>query len=60
MQDSNLPIPAQSEDGYVSDCQSRLEADINEAQSSGGVPRASILAKTAYGSVLLPEARIVD
>ena len=60
MQDSTPPIPAQSEDGCLSDCQSRLEADINEARPSGGVPRASILAKALYGSVLLPEARIVE
>ena len=35
------------------------EPAINDAQSSGGFPCASILANTAYGSVLLPEDRKV-
>ena len=42
-----------------SGCGPCLDAAINEAQSSGGFPRASILAKTVYGSVLLPEDRNV-
>ena len=46
--------------GYFPACQSCLEAVINEARSSGGLPRVSILAKTVYGSVLLPEERSVD
>ena len=45
---------------YFPTSQSCLEAFINEAQSSGGFPRASILAKTVYGSVLLPDERSVD
>ena len=46
--------------GYFPACQSCLDAFINEAQSSGGCPRASILANTVYGSDLLPEERSVD
>ena len=38
---------------------SRLEVASNAAQSSGGLPRASILAKTEYGSDLLPVDRRV-
>ena len=45
---------------YYSWSKEFLEAVINEAQSSGGFPRTSILAKTVYGSVLLPEERSVD
>ena len=45
---------------YFPTSQSCLEAFINEAHSSGGVPRASILAKTVYGSILLPDERSVD
>ena len=52
--------PTQSEGGYFPDCQSCLDTVINEAQSLGGYPRVSILAKTANGSVLLPEERSVD
>ena len=48
------------EPGYFPACQSCLDAVINEAQSSGGCPRASILANTVYGSDLLPEERSVD
>ena len=55
-----LRRPTQSEGIYFPDCQSCLDAVINEAQSSGGFPRASILAKTVYGSFLLPEERSVD
>ena len=45
---------------YFPMSQSCLEAFINEAQSSGGPPCASILAKIVYGSVLLPDERSVD
>ena len=48
-----------SERGYFPACHSCLEVVINAAQSSGGFPRASLLAKTVYGSVLLPEDRSV-
>ena len=57
---ASLRGPTRSESGYFLPCQHRLEAVINDAQSSGGFPRASFLAKTAYGSVLLPEERSVD
>ncbi len=55
----SLRGPTQSEGGYFPACQSRLETFTNEAQSSGGLPRVSILAKTVYGSVLLPDERSV-
>lgn len=51
---------ALSGDGYFSDCQPCFDAVTNEAQSSGGFPRVSILAKTVYGSDLLAEERSVD
>ena len=44
---------------YFSGCGFCLEAVNNEVQSSGGLPCASILAKTVYGSVVLPEDRNV-
>ena len=44
---------------YRSACGFWPDAAINAAQSSGGFPRASILANTTYGSVLLPEDRSV-
>ena len=53
-------VRTQFEGGYLPARQSCLDAANNEAQSSGGLPCVSILAKTAYGSVLLPEARSVD
>ncbi len=56
----SLRWPTESEGGYFHDCQPCLDAVINEAQSSGGFPRVSILAKTVYGSVLLPTERSVD
>ena len=42
-----------------SGCGVSLDDLVDEVQSSGGLPRASILAKTVYGSVLLPEYRKV-
>ena len=54
-----LALGPSTQAGYSPGCQSCLEVVINEAQSSGGLPCASILAKTVYGSVLLPEDRNV-
>ena len=56
-----LPLrgPMLSERGYFPACHSCLEVVINAAQLPGGFPRASILAKTVYESVLLPEDRSV-
>lgn len=44
---------------YLSGCGFCLEAVINETQSPGGFPCASIPANTVYGSVLLPADRNV-
>ena len=48
-----------SRDRFRSGYGSCAEPAINDAQSSGGFPYASILANTVYGSVLLPEDRNV-
>ena len=57
-----MPFPGaavHSEPGYFPACHSCLEVVSNAAQSSGGFPRASIVAQIEYGSVLLCEDRNV-